>query len=1026
MKRFVVILTVLAATLAWVLAGLAPVSASAQIPAAMATAGIPASHSLSASVTANTVVSGSFTPLPTARVFSGAASTTPGLVQVAGLGGVPVGATAVVVNTEVFAPTAAGYVRVTPAGLDPSVAVQEFAKGQTISNLVVVQLVGGKVQVKLSAGSAQIFMDVSGYYSAAAPVAPGPVTGVAGTPTGTSIALSWTNPASASLTGVMIRRATGGTAPVSATAGTLVTDAATPAATFTDTGLTPLTQYSYALFAHDSTPLYAIAATTSTTTAAGPGAVSGTVTDAGGTHHGLANVTVGVFSPSTSAFGSATTAADGSYTVTGLAAGTDYQVCFDSSLAAGGSSDATGYVAQCYNNQPTGTPTPVTVTADATMTGISAALADGGAISGTVTDAAGTHHGLANVTVDVSSASSGVYVGTVTAANGSYTITSLPAGTDYQVYFAAVGATGGSSDILGYLGQYYNDQPTSGTPTPVTVTAGANRTATNAALTAGGAISGTVTDAAGTHHGLANVQVNVASASTGASRSATTAANGSYTITSLPAGTDYQVCFTSAGATGGSSDARGYLDQCYNNQPLGFPTAVTVTAGATRAATNAALAAAGAVSGSVTDGAGTHHGLANVAVSVFSPSTMATGNATTAADGSYTVAGLLAGTDYQVCFDPRGATGGSSDASGYVAQCFNNQPQVTGTPTPVTVTPGATRTATSAALTAGGAVSGTVTDAAGAHHGLANVLVEADSSSIGLGYTVMTAVDGSYTITGLAAGADYQVCFTTAGATGGSSDGLGYLNQCYNNQPPSGTPDPVTVTAGATTTGINDALVADGAVSGMVTDAGGTHHGLANVQVSVGSQSTGVNVGTTTAADGTYTVEGLPAANDYTVYFGASGATGGSSDAFGYVDQFFNNQPTTGTPTPVTVTSGGTRTGANAALTLGGAVSGMVTDAGGAHHGLANVEVNVSSASTGRGASATTAADGSWTATGLAAGTDYQACFLAASATGGSSDALGYVDQCYNNQPTSGTPTPVTVTTGANRTGTNAALADNP
>jgi hypothetical protein len=33
MKRFVVILTVLAATLAWVLAGLAPVSASAQIPA---------------------------------------------------------------------------------------------------------------------------------------------------------------------------------------------------------------------------------------------------------------------------------------------------------------------------------------------------------------------------------------------------------------------------------------------------------------------------------------------------------------------------------------------------------------------------------------------------------------------------------------------------------------------------------------------------------------------------------------------------------------------------------------------------------------------------------------------------------------------------------------------------------------------------------------------------------------------------------------------------------------------------------
>jgi hypothetical protein len=80
-----------------------------------------------------------------------------------------------------------------------------------------------------------------------------------------------------------------------------------------------VTQYSYALFAHDSTPFYAIAATaTSTTTAAGSGAVSGTVTDAGGTHHSLANVTVDVVSPSSSAFGSARTAADGSYTVSGL------------------------------------------------------------------------------------------------------------------------------------------------------------------------------------------------------------------------------------------------------------------------------------------------------------------------------------------------------------------------------------------------------------------------------------------------------------------------------------------------------------------------------------------------------------------------------------------------------------------------------------------------------------------------------------------------------------------------------------
>ena len=125
---------------------------------------------LTVTAASSTSTPGVFTALPTARVFTGPATTTPRQVQIAGLGGVPTNATAVVVNTEVSAPTATGYVRVTPAGLNPSVAVQEFVKGQTISNLVVVKLVGGKIQVKLSAGSAQIFMDVSGWFSNTTPL----------------------------------------------------------------------------------------------------------------------------------------------------------------------------------------------------------------------------------------------------------------------------------------------------------------------------------------------------------------------------------------------------------------------------------------------------------------------------------------------------------------------------------------------------------------------------------------------------------------------------------------------------------------------------------------------------------------------------------------------------------------------------------------------------------------------------------------------------------------------------------------
>jgi alpha-tubulin suppressor-like RCC1 family protein len=126
--------------------------------------------------------------------------------------------------------------------------------------------VDGFIQVKVSAGSALILMDVSGYFGSDL----GPVTNVAAVPTSSSIGLSWTNPSAASLTGVMIRRAAGATPPATATAGTLVTDAVKPATSYSDTLVTPGTQYSYALFAHDGTPVYAGAANVTSTTLVDP------------------------------------------------------------------------------------------------------------------------------------------------------------------------------------------------------------------------------------------------------------------------------------------------------------------------------------------------------------------------------------------------------------------------------------------------------------------------------------------------------------------------------------------------------------------------------------------------------------------------------------------------------------------------------------------------------------------------------------------------------------------------------------
>jgi hypothetical protein len=195
--------------------------------------------------------------------------------------------------------------------------------------------------------------------------------------------------------------------------------------------------------------------------------------------------------------------------------------------------------------------------------------------------------------------------------------------------------------------------------------------------------------------------------------------------------------------------------------------------------------------------------------------------------------------------------------------------------------------------------------------------VSVSSPSTGNHGYATTAADGSYTVTGLAAGIDYQVCYSAYAATGGSADALGYVDQCYDNLPPSGTRTPVAVTLGATRAGIDAVLVGGGAISGTVRDGGGTQHGLASVQVSVYSASIGAYGSATTATDGTYTVTGLAAGTDYQVCFYASGASGGSSDALGYIDQCYDNQPTSGTPTPVAVTPGATRSGVNAALGSG-------------------------------------------------------------------------------------------------------------
>jgi hypothetical protein len=111
------------------------------------------------------------------------------------------------------------------------------------------------------------------------------------------------------------------------------------------------------------------------------------------------------------------------------------------------------------------------------------------------------------------------------------------------------------------------------------------------------------------------------------------------------------------------------------------------------------------------------------------------------------------------------------------------------------ITPGATATV-NAQLATYGSVSGKVTAASGGAP-IAGVMVTVEGGP-GFG-TATTAANGTYTVDRLAAGTYDIVCFAPP-------TGSNYLDQCR--------PNPVTVTLGATTTGINAALGAAGSIAG--------------------------------------------------------------------------------------------------------------------------------------------------------------------------------------------------------------------
>ena len=604
--------------------------------------------------------------------------------------------------------------------------------------------------------------------------------------------------------------------------------------------------------------------------AAQTGGITGTVTVAG-TGTPLAGIYLIVYDSNGNNVRQVQTNAYGVYTAAGLATGYYYVHTFNNA----------GYVDEAYDdircvadecNHWVGT--RVSVTAPATTPGINFSLAQGGSISGTVT-ADGTGEPLANVSVQayttlVMSAAAR------TNASGEYTIMGLPAGS----YFVRTGNVGA------YVDEVYDNLPYEGgtlsyvSGTTVPVSAGATTPGINFGLALGGTITGTVT-AAGTGLPLSGVVVYVATAGGDSASAGVTNASGVFTVTGVATGT-YKAY---------TSNSLNYVDRLYAGVPCPggcraaqmAGTNIYVNAPETTSGIDFALSPGGSITGTVTV-AGTSTPLPGVRVGIYDSAGRSISSATAGSGGAYTKTGLPTGTYYVKTLYSEGWVDELYDD----ITCSGGTCAVTSGTSVRVVAPAAT-SGIDFGLSAGGTISGTVTDGVtGAP--LAGVYVSVYSTSEASIGSAQTNAAGVYTKPGLATGS-YRVR---------TSNNPGYVDEAYENIPcPVGTCSKsvgsiVSVTAGLTTNGIDFQLAKAGAVSGTVTLAG-TGAPLADVSVYV-VDSSGASVGYgKTNNSGLYTTGATVPAGTY--YVRTNGA-----NMFGYVDTLYGGVPCPGGA--CTITSG--------------------------------------------------------------------------------------------------------------------------
>jgi protocatechuate 3,4-dioxygenase beta subunit len=602
------------------------------------------------------------------------------------------------------------------------------------------------------------------------------------------------------------------------------------------------------------------------------GSISGVVRDSAG--QPISGVSVTPSSSSGSSSSSVSTASDGSYKVDGLGAGS-YTVRFDKYQSSfvgqylGGSGSFVGA-------------TVLTVTAGVALVGKDITLPTGASISGVVRDSSGNP--IEGVNIWASSSDGSGYGSGNSSSDGTYKIDGLPSG-EYKIHFNKYQSP--------YVSQYFGGVADSDSASPLRVALGEALTGKNVVLPIGARISGTVRDTSG--QSLAGVTVS-ANAGIFSQSSTQTGSDGTYALQGLEAGS-YLVDFR---PPSGSTAAAEY----WNNKTLATADPIVVALGDIAAGKDVVLATGASIAGVATDAQG--NALTGVLVTAFG--TLATVTATSGSDGSYVLPGLPTGA-YKLSFEA--GTSGKNLATQWWSNRISRS-----TANTLSVTEGQVMTGKNVTMAVGATVSGTIRDSAGnplsgAHIELfpvAETPFEWPADTFYSRLRADTAGDGTFSITGLTQGS-----FTLRADRAGAY--------------------PVEISSSGQIVTKNIQLGGGGSISGTVYDAIDPALKVFGIQVSAYLADRTFLGSTTTNASGRYALTDLPVGRIFLEFVGSSSGGsrcgGGAGGGSGYSALWSGNATSLATATGITSSPGSVVTGVDASLTVGGSITGKVTDSSG-------------------------------------------------------------------------------------------------